>query len=69
MNLRDRIRRLERGACSCRDEPLRPLVYYPEPSRLRGRDEPPEAARCERCGRELEVLVRVVYEDADRGAW
>jgi hypothetical protein len=62
-----RIARLEaRRAChECRGASQRPLVWYPHED-----TQPPVPVCCERCGRELTTLVKVIYEDVheDGGA-
>lgn len=66
MSIRDRLRRLEgRGSrCpECRNTSVKTRAFYPEAG-----DPEPEPEACEACGRPLEVVIRVVYEEASPGA-
>ena len=59
MGIKRRIRRLERSSASCPECRIKPQtirVVYPEDNY------PPECEFCLRCGRALEVVIKVEYE-------
>jgi hypothetical protein len=61
MSVKDRLRRLERGAESCpecRHKPEVAYVYYPDEG-----DPVPDPEHCPECGRALGFVIRVVYEE------
>ncbi len=59
MSIESRIRRLEGSPTSrcpeCRDKPQKVRAFYSS-------EEKPAPERCPSCGRELEVILRVMYE-------
>ena len=61
MSFINRLRRLEderRGICpECAGRPLQTYPYYPEAG-----DPAPTVPACPSCGRDLGILLRVVYE-------